>query len=76
MGLVQRTTVGFAIPVKSYVDLTIYNVTGQKVAEFSGSYEAGVHTIEWDASAMASGIYFYKLNADNFTDTKKMVLLK
>ncbi len=70
------TTVGFAIPAKSDVALTIYNVTGQKVAEFSGSYEAGVHTIEWDASAMASGIYFYKLNAGDFSDTKKMVLLK
>jgi hypothetical protein len=70
------TTVGFSIPAKSNVTLLVYNVTGQKVAEFSGAYEAGVHTIEWDASAMASGIYFYKLNAGDFSDTKKMVLLK
>ena len=51
-------------------------MTGQKVDEFSGTAEAGFHTVTWDAAANASGIYFYKLDADNFTDTKKMVLLK
>ncbi len=70
------TTVGFSIPFQSDVTLTIYNVTGQKVAEFSGAYTAGFHSIEWDASANASGIYFYKLDANNFAETKKMVLLK
>ncbi len=70
------TTIGFSVPVQSDVTLTVYNVTGQKVAEFSGSYGAGVHTIEWDASMMASGIYFYRLNAGDFAATNKMVLLK
>ena len=70
------TNVSFSVPYNSDVTLTIYNVTGQKVTEFSGSYEAGIHTITWDASSNASGIYFYKINAGNFSDTKKMVLLK
>ena len=70
------TTVGFSIPVQSDVNLTIYNVTGQKVTSFSGNYQAGNHTIEWDASNQASGIYFYKLTAGDFEATKKMVLLK
>lgn len=70
------TMLAFSIPFASDVTLTIYNITGQKVTEFSGSFEAGVHNIEWDASNQASGIYFYKLNAGNFEETKKMVLLK
>jgi hypothetical protein len=70
------TTVSFQLPAPSDVTLTIYNVNGQKVTEFSGSYETGAHSIEWDASASASGIYFYRLSAGNFTDVKKMVLLK
>jgi hypothetical protein len=70
------TNVSFSVPYNSDVTLTIYNVTGQKVTEFSGSYEAGIHTITWDASSNASGIYFYKINAGDFSDTKKMVLLK
>ena len=70
------TTISFQVPTASDVNLTVYNVNGQKVTEFSGSYEAGIHSIEWDASATASGVYFYRLNAGNFTDVKKMVLLK
>ncbi len=70
------TTIEFSVPFNSDVTLTIYNVTGQKVAEFSGTYEAGIQTITYDASAMASGVYFYKLNAGDFSQTKKMVLLK
>ena len=70
------TMLAFSIPFASDVTLTIYNITGQKVTEFSGAYEAGVHNIEWDASNQASGIYFYKLSAGNFEMTKKMVLLK
>ena len=70
------TTIGFALSQASDYTLTIYNVTGQKVAEFAGTEEAGIHEVKWDASVNASGIYFYKLNAGDFSDTKKMVLLK
>ncbi len=70
------TTVAFDMANAGKYTLTVYNVTGQKVAEFADFSEAGTVTVDWDASMMASGIYFYKLNADNFTDTKKMVLLK
>jgi len=70
------TVISFALPKASDYTLTIYNVTGQKVAEFSGAAEAGVKEIEWNATANASGIYFYKLNAGSFSSTKKMVLIK
>ncbi len=70
------TTIGFALPIATDYDLVIYNVTGQEVATFSGQAEAGTVEIEWNASNMASGIYFYKLNAGDFSETKKMVLVK
>lgn len=70
------TVISFALPKASDYTLTIYNVTGQKVAEFSGAAEAGIAEIEWNATSNASGIYFYKLNAGAFSATKKMVLIK
>ncbi|GEM_PF-1163958 len=70
------TTLSFTLPTASDYMLTIYNVSGQTVAELNGSEQAGEVVLEWDAGNLASGIYFYKLQAGNFTDTKKMVLLK
>jgi len=70
------TTIAFALPQASDYILTVYNVTGQIVQQFSGHGEAGTVTVEWNASNQASGVYFYKLNAGNFSATKKMVLLK
>jgi len=55
--------------------LAIYNVSGQKVGEFTGTAEGAV-TVTWDATEVASGLYFYKLTAGTLTSTKKMVLLK
>jgi hypothetical protein len=69
-------TISFALKAASDYSLVIYNVTGQKVADLSGTADAGFQTVEWDASNQASGIYFYKLAVDNFSETKKMVLLK
>ena len=70
------TVISFALPTAGDYSLTIYNVTGQVVEVFNGSADAGEHSVEWMADGEASGIYFYKLEADNFTDTKKMILLK
>jgi hypothetical protein len=72
------TRISFALPTNSDYTLTIYNVTGQKVTEFTGSHEAGEVVIDVDAANYSSGVYFYKLIADNgrFTETKKMVLVK
>jgi len=74
------TNISFALPTASNYTLTIYNVAGQKVADFAGNAEAGIVNVEWDASNQASGVYFYRVVADfkdgQFKDTKKMVLLK
>lgn len=69
------TKIGFALPNQSEWTLSIYNVAGQLVKNFSGNSVGNV-TVEWDATMVPSGVYFYKLNAGSFSDTKKMVLMK
>jgi hypothetical protein len=69
-------TVSMSLPIASDWKLSIYNVAGQKVDMFKGHSEAGTVNVVWDASNFASGIYFYKFEANNTQITKKMVLLK
>jgi hypothetical protein len=70
------TTIEMSLPVASEWTLSIFNVTGQKVAEFSGYSNPGIVTVEWDAGDLASGLYFYKAQAGKFSATRKMMLLK
>jgi hypothetical protein len=70
------TTVAFDVAKDVDYTLTVYNVTGQEVKAFSGKVSAGHHEIEIDGSDLSSGIYFYQLNAGNFSDTKKMIMVK
>jgi hypothetical protein len=70
------TTIAFYLEAAGDYTLTIYNVAGQEVTKVAGNGNAGANSYEFDASDVASGIYFYKLDAGNFSDTKKMVLLK
>lgn len=71
-----QTTVEMNLPVASNWALTIFNVSGQKVADFSGYSDAGVVTVNWDANGLATGMYFYNFKAGSFSETKKMMLLK
>jgi hypothetical protein len=70
------TAISLDLPIATDYSLAIYNVTGQMVAEFTGHSEAGTVVFNWDASGLASGLYFYKAEAGTFKATKKMVLLK
>jgi hypothetical protein len=71
------TVISYQLAVGSDVELSIYNTLGQKIAILvSEKQPAGTYTVEWDASGLASGIYYYRLDAGNFQDMKKMVLLK
>jgi hypothetical protein len=71
------TTIKFSLPIRSEVQLVLVNILGQVVQEItSGDYQAGTHKVQLDASNLASGIYFYKLEAGDFVDVKKMVILK
>ncbi|QQS35315.1 MAG: T9SS type A sorting domain-containing protein [Ignavibacteriales bacterium] len=71
------TTIKFSVPEISNVKLTVYNALGQKVAELvNNTLEAGSYSYSWDASNVASGLYFYELNTNNFSSVKKMMLVK
>jgi hypothetical protein len=71
------TEISFGLPVDSHVRLVIYNVTGQKVTTLvDENRQAGMHTVIWNGSTAASGIYFYRLEAGSFVETRKMMLIK
>jgi len=71
------TTIQYRIPVKSHVILEIYNVQGRKIRTLLDSYEeAGLHSVEFNASDLSSGVYFYRINAGDFSEMKKMILMK
>ncbi|MBM4167336.1 MAG: T9SS type A sorting domain-containing protein, partial [Ignavibacteria bacterium] len=78
------TTIRFEIPVGAIHELPlqttlkIYNVLGQEVATLLNNeqLEEGTHEIQFDATHLSSGIYFYRLRAGTFLETKKMILVK
>ncbi|HVN49449.1 MAG TPA: T9SS type A sorting domain-containing protein [Bacteroidota bacterium] len=71
------TTINFTLPSRSNVSLKIFDVLGREIATVvNGVMAAGTYTKMWDASRFASGIYFYRLQAGSYTQTKKLVLLK
>jgi hypothetical protein len=71
------TTIGFRVPVDVDVSLAIYNALGQKVAQLvEGKTTAGYHSVVFDASDLASGLYICRMQAGSFLSTKKLVLLK
>lgn len=71
------TQIDFSVPEDAFVTLVVYDVTGKEVATLQrGNLKAGNYTVGFNGRNAASGIYYYKLETDNFTMTKKMVLLK
>jgi hypothetical protein len=71
------TTISFAIPAATKLNLSIYDITGRKVATLlEGPYQAGIYRTAFNGSSYSSGVYFYCLQADNFNKVGKMVLLK
>jgi hypothetical protein len=76
------TAIRFALPASGRVQLAVYNSLGQEVARLlDNELAAGVYTIDWDGrnasgKSVASGVYFYRLTATDFTKTRKMLLLK
>ncbi|MBD3233968.1 MAG: T9SS type A sorting domain-containing protein [candidate division Zixibacteria bacterium] len=71
------TTISYTLPEASRVRMDIYNLRGQRIETLvDGAQQAGEYFVTWDASQVASGVYFYKLTAGKNTFTKKMSLLK
>ena len=71
------TEIHFDIPTRSHTTLKVYNILGQEVETLiDKEMSPGRYVAEWDASQYSSGVYFYKIDAEGFVDTKKMVLVK
>ncbi len=71
------TEISYAIPADAHVTLTVYNLLGQEMVTLvDDTKNAGRHTISWNAADNASGVYFYRLQTDDFSATKKMVFMK
>lgn len=71
------TNINFYLPERSYVKITVFNLLGLQVAQLvNESREAGTHTVTFDGSDLAGGIYFYKLETGKFIQTRKLTLLK
>ncbi len=71
------TNIKFAVPNRTFVKLVIYDMLGKEVEILVNSeYNAGTYDVNWNASNYPSGVYFYRLNAGDYSGTKKMVLVK
>ncbi|HCA42153.1 MAG TPA: hypothetical protein DEP28_02755 [Bacteroidetes bacterium] len=71
------TQIKFSLPVSGFVSLKIYDALGREVSNLlSENLNAGNYESTWDASSQPSGVYFYSLTSDNFSETKKMILMK
>jgi len=71
------TTINYELPITRDVELNIYNLLGQKVSSLvQETQKAGKYKVQWDASALPSGVYYYQLVAGGFNEVKKMVLIK
>ena len=71
------TTITYQLPARTHVRLAVFNVLGQEVMALqNGEYAAGPHVVRFDASGLPSGVYFYRLDAGAFTQTRKCVLVR
>jgi hypothetical protein len=71
------TTISFEIPKRNFVTLKIYDAIGNEISTLvNGEREAGRYSVKFDGSNLSSGIYFYKITAGNYTETKKLILMK
>jgi hypothetical protein len=71
------TNIKFDIPKSGFVNLKVYDMLGKEIAVLvNDNLTEGSYNVAWNASRFASGVYFYRIVADDFTDIKRMILLK
>ena len=71
------TTIKFSLPKLSNVKLIVYDVLGNEITTLeNGKLNPGNYIVDFNTSSLSSGVYFYKLTADNYTETKRMILIK
>jgi len=71
------TRIKYSVPKESFITLAIYNMLGEKVEELvSETKSAGTYFVDWDAKGFTSGIYIYNLRSQNYSASRKLILLK
>jgi hypothetical protein len=71
------TTVTFSLPFSAFVSLKVFDALGREVSVLlADELTAGTHERQWNASALPSGVYFYRLQAGTFSETKKLIVQK
>jgi len=71
------TTIEYYVPIASFVKLSVFDILGREIAILAnGNIQAGKHRVTFDASSFAAGVYFYRLQAGKFQETRKLILLK
>jgi hypothetical protein len=71
------TTINYLIPEDGFVKLAIYNMLGEEVAKLvNTTQKAGRYEVNFDASGLSSGVYVYRIEAANFTSSKKLIFMK
>jgi len=71
------TNIMYTVPGREYLNLTVYNILGEKIAILVDEEKApGEYTVTFDGSKLSSGVYFYRLHAGRFNETREMVLVK
>jgi len=72
-----RTRIRYDLPLKSTIRITVFTILGQRVIVLlEGVQDAGSHEVEFDGASLASGVYFYRLVAGQFVETKRLMLLR
>ncbi|MBK9229216.1 MAG: T9SS type A sorting domain-containing protein [Ignavibacteria bacterium] len=72
-----KTIINYQLRITNLVKLTVYDVLGHEVAVLVNEKQsAGTYQVEFDGSGLSSGVYFYKIVTNGFTDVKRMMLLK
>jgi aminopeptidase N len=72
-----KTFINYELPMTNYVELSIYNILGEEVTTLvSEEQMPGIYKVQWDAQSMAAGVYIYKIQAGEYSDVKKMVLIR
>ena len=77
-----RTTINFSLTQDTYLNIVIHDIMGEKIKQIlSGNYMAGQNTIQWDGTnnkgeTVSAGVYFFSIEAEDYLETKKMILLK
>ncbi len=71
------TTINYSIPKNSFVSIKVYNILGEELMTLVNEEKSpGNYIVHLDARNLSSGIYFYKMKAGNFVETKKIILIK